>query len=177
MRQQLRLRVLLPVAVLGLLGAGFGAYATGRPASAEPLPPPPPSKTTTQATKPDKPAKKKSKPAPKAKKPAKPSAAPERSALEQALRRDRAVVVVFYTPGSAVDSAAIREARAGALALDAGFLSVNVKRNLEVEKLAAEYGVVHAPGVLVFVRGPKVASQFGYADRGTVAQAVANALS
>jgi hypothetical protein len=171
MRQQLRLRVLLPVAVLGLLGAGFGAWATGRPASAEPLPPPP--ATTTQAAKPDKPAKKKSKPAAKK---AKPSAAPERSALEQALRRERVVVVAFYTPRSAVDSAAIREARAGALALGAGFLSVNVKRNRDVEKLAAEYGVVHAPGVLVFVRGPKVASQFGYADRGTVAQAVANAL-
>jgi hypothetical protein len=172
MRQQLRLRVLLPVALLGLLGASFGAYATGRPASAEPLPPVPPA-TTTQAAKPDKPAKKKSKPAAKK---AKRSAAPERSALEQALRRDRAAVVVFYTPGGAVDSVAIREARAGALALDAGFLSVNVKRNREAEKLAADYGVVHAPGVLVFVRGPKVASQFGYADRETVAQAVANAL-
>ena len=46
MRQQLRLRVLLPLAVLGLLGAGFGAYAFGQapePAS-EPLPP-----TTTAA--------------------------------------------------------------------------------------------------------------------------------
>ena len=46
MRQQLRLRVLLPLAVLGLLGAGFGAYAFGQapePASA-PLPP-----TTTAA--------------------------------------------------------------------------------------------------------------------------------
>lgn len=30
MRQQLRLRVLLPLAVLGLLGAGFGAYAFGQ---------------------------------------------------------------------------------------------------------------------------------------------------
>ncbi len=173
MRQQLRLRVLLPVALLGLLGAGFGAYATGGPASAEPLPPGP-AATTTEAAKPDKRAKKKGKPAEKKK--ANPSAAPERSALERALRRDRAVVVVFYTPGSAVDSAAIREARAGALALDAGFLSVNVKRNRQVEKLAVEYGVLHAPGVLVVVRGPKVASQFGYADRETVAQAVANAL-
>jgi hypothetical protein len=46
MRQQLRLRVLLPLAVLGLLGAGFGAYAFGQapdPAS-ELLPP-----TTTGA--------------------------------------------------------------------------------------------------------------------------------
>ena len=49
MRQQLRLRVLLPLAVLGLLGAGFGAYAFGQapdPAST-PLPP-----TTTAPAKP-----------------------------------------------------------------------------------------------------------------------------
>jgi hypothetical protein len=46
MRQQLRLRVLLPLAVLGLLGAGFGAYAFGQPPdpASEPLPP-----TTTAA--------------------------------------------------------------------------------------------------------------------------------
>jgi hypothetical protein len=51
MRQQLRLRVLLPLAVLGLLGAGFGAYAFGQapePASG-PLPP------TTTAAAPAKP--------------------------------------------------------------------------------------------------------------------------
>lgn len=46
MRQQIRLRALLPLAVLGLLGAGFGAWAFGQgpePAS-EPIPP-----TTTAA--------------------------------------------------------------------------------------------------------------------------------
>jgi hypothetical protein len=51
MRQQLRLRVLLPLAVLGLLGAGFGAYAFGQapgPASG-PIPP------TTTAAAPAKP--------------------------------------------------------------------------------------------------------------------------
>lgn len=40
MRQQPRLRVLLPIAVLGLLGAGFGAYAFGQapePGSAPPV--------------------------------------------------------------------------------------------------------------------------------------------
>ena len=49
MRQQLRLRVLLPLAVLGLLGAGFGAYAFGQAPepAATPLPP-----TTTAAAKP-----------------------------------------------------------------------------------------------------------------------------
>ena len=38
MRHQLRLNVLLPVAVLGLLGAGFGAYAMGGPGAPESLP-------------------------------------------------------------------------------------------------------------------------------------------
>jgi hypothetical protein len=49
MRQQLRLRALLPLAVVGLLGAGFGAWAFGQspdPGS-EPLPP-----TTTAAAPP-----------------------------------------------------------------------------------------------------------------------------
>ena len=38
MRQRLRLNVLLPVAVLGLLGAGFGAFAMGGPDVPESLP-------------------------------------------------------------------------------------------------------------------------------------------
>ena len=53
MRQQLRLRVLLPLAVIGLLGAGFGAYAFGQAPepSSEPLPP------TTTAAAPAEPAR------------------------------------------------------------------------------------------------------------------------
>jgi hypothetical protein len=38
MREQLRLRVLIPVAVLGLLGAGFGAFAMGGPSEPESIP-------------------------------------------------------------------------------------------------------------------------------------------
>jgi hypothetical protein len=49
MRSQLRLRILLPVAVLGLLGVGFGAFAMGGPPEAVPVPP---STTTTTATAP-----------------------------------------------------------------------------------------------------------------------------
>lgn len=48
MRQQLRLRVLLPLAVLGLLGAGFAAYAFGQ--APEPVATPLPAATTTTAT-------------------------------------------------------------------------------------------------------------------------------
>lgn len=177
MRQQLRLRVILPVAVLGLLGAGFGAFAYGKPPEAVPVPP-----GTTQAEKPEPPAKAKSKGKkatrkPAAGKPAKRPAAPSRTALERALRAQRAVVVVFRTPGGGVDTVAVREARAGAIAAGAGFLAVNVARNAAVSDLARRYEVREAPAVLVFLRGPKVAAHFdGYADRDTVAQAVSNAL-
>jgi hypothetical protein len=53
MRSQLRLRVLLPVAVLGLLGIGFGAFAMGGPPDAGgPVTVP---STTTTATEPPAP--------------------------------------------------------------------------------------------------------------------------
>jgi len=295
MRQQLRLRVLLPVAVLGLLGAGFGAYATGRPP--EPPPVAPPAATATDAeptpTRPGAVSPKvwakrlealcvtadanvlhtvaelrtaedaeaylvaivdvhrwldpelaelgwpkgekaavaglradlersgtlasaglraleaenlakldrllleakrldgrigntlrrlgaetcldTSKAAAKRAENAR-QASPPRTALARALSRYRAAVVVFYTPGGKVDTAAIREARAAALEADVGFLALNAAAEGTVAKLAQDYDVFAAPAVLVFVRGPKVASQFGYADRNTVAQAVANAL-
>ncbi|HEY7562529.1 MAG TPA: hypothetical protein VH650_10170 [Gaiellaceae bacterium] len=50
MRQHLRLRVLLPVAVLGLLGAGFFAWASGGPAapSSQPVLPLPTTSTPTE---------------------------------------------------------------------------------------------------------------------------------
>jgi hypothetical protein len=48
MRQQVRLNVLIPVAVLGLLGAGFGAWAMGG-GSPSSVPAPAPAVTTTGA--------------------------------------------------------------------------------------------------------------------------------
>jgi hypothetical protein len=53
MRQQLRLNVLIPVAVLGLLGAGFGAYAMGGAPGPESVPAP---VTTTAPAAPAAPA-------------------------------------------------------------------------------------------------------------------------
>jgi hypothetical protein len=52
MRQHLRLRVLLPVAVLGLLGAGFFAWASGGPAAPSSQPVTPLPTTTTAPTEP-----------------------------------------------------------------------------------------------------------------------------
>jgi hypothetical protein len=162
-RQQLRLRVLAPVAILGLLGVGYGAFAYGTPEAPPPLPP-----ATTQPAE---------APAPTPKKPVKKPAVkkPHLSPLQRALRSSRVVVVVFYAPQSSVDSEAVQEARAGALAAGAGFLSVNVSKEAEVANLAQRYAVREAPAILVFVRGPRVVSQFDLVDRETVAQAVVNA--
>jgi thiol:disulfide interchange protein len=190
MRQQLRLRVLVPVAVLGLLGAGFGAFAMGGPAAPESMPvthptssaavdtgamdtgavdtapttttaPPPPAPTTTEAAPPSAPPKPK----------------PERTALEQELAEHRVVVVVFHTPGSDVDGEALFEARAGAAAANAGFLAVDVTKENTVAGIAAEYEVLSSPTVLVVVKSGEARSRFdGYVDRLTVAQAVTNAL-
>jgi hypothetical protein len=178
MRQQLRLRVLLPVAVLGLLGAGFGAYATGRPATPEPLPLPPTGSSATDTGAAETGA---AETVPTTTEAAPPAPAPEpqpKTQLEQALAKHRIVVVVFHTPDADLDATAVREARAGALAAGAGFLAVDVSREGAVAKLALEYEVLEAPTVLVLTRRSGVRSAFdGYVDRETVAQAVTNARS
>ncbi len=183
MRQQLRLRVILPVAVLGLLGAGFGAFAMGGPASpalplatssgavdtgavdtgavdTTPAPAPPPTTTTEPAPTPP---------------PATPKPEPK-TPLEQELAEHGIVVGVFHAPGADRDAAIVRESRAGADATDAGFLSVDVTKESAVADLAEEYEVVEAPTVLVVVRSGEVRQRFdGTVDRETVAQAVTNA--
>jgi hypothetical protein len=189
MRQHLRLNVLLPVAVLGLLGAGFGAFAMGGPDVPESLPvthptssgavdtgaadtgaadtapttptaPPPPAPATTEAAPP----------------PATPKPKPK-TALEKELAGHRVVVVVFHTPGSDLDGEALREARAGAVAANAGFLAVDVTKETAVADVAAEYEVLGSPTILVVVKSGEARSRFeGYVDRQTVAQAVTNAL-
>lgn len=158
MASQLRLRVILPVAVLGLLGLGIGAYATRGPAPDEGAPPPPAQTTTVKKPTPSKP--------PRA----------ERSPLEAALSRHSVVVVLFYAPGDDYDTIQTRETRAGALAADAGFLAVDVTRNKKVAELAAKYGVLDAPATVVFKRGPKAVFRVaGYMDRFAIAQAAASA--
>jgi hypothetical protein len=170
MASQLRLRVLLPVAVLGVLGLGVGAFAFGKPAQgadadavAANLANRPAATTTAPAsnttTNPGPPR-------------------PRLSPLERELKQHRVVVVLFYAPGSDYDTIQTREARAGALAANAGFLAVDVSKEKRLSKLATEYAVRGAPAVLVFARGPRVAARIqGYADRATVAQAAQNARS
>jgi len=184
MRQQLRLRVLVPIAVLGLLGAGFGAFAMGGPAAPESIPVHPTSSAavdtgatdtgaTDTAPTTTAPTTTETEPAPT---PTTPE--PEnQTRLEKQLAAHRVVVVVFHTPGVDLDAQAVREARAGAAAANAGYLAVDVTKESAVEDLAAEYEVLEAPTVLVIVRGGELRSRFaGVVDRLTVAQAVTNAL-
>jgi hypothetical protein len=190
--------VLLPLAVLGLLGAGFGAYAVGQgPAPYESQPvgsgPTPTGAGDTGAgdtgaadtgaaeTTPAPEPEPEPLPAPLPEEPLEPELedeiSPTMAALEEELEEQRAVVVAFYMPSAGLDGNVLREARAGASLARAGFISVNVAREGQVSELATEYAVIEAPAVLVFVRGPRVAKRFDrYVDRETVAQAVANSL-
>lgn len=185
MRQQLRLRVLIPVAVLGLLGAGFGAFAMGGPAAPESIPIPRPTSsaavdtgaTDTGATDTGATDTTATPPTTTEAVPAPPPPKPDKAPLQQELADHRTVVVVFHTPGSDLDSAAVREARAGASATGAGFLAVDVTKEGAVTDLAAEYEVLEAPTVLVVIRSGEARFRFeGIVDRETVAQAVTNAL-
>ena len=165
MASQLRLRILLPVAILAILGLGVGAFATTRNApgtsDADAVAARIAAKQNDKTQKPSKPATKPS---------------PQVSPLAGALRQHSVVVVLFYAPGDDYDTIQARETRAGALAAKAGFLALNVTKNRQVAALAAEYDVREAPATLIFTRGPRVAFRLaGYMDRQAVAQAAADA--
>jgi hypothetical protein len=167
MASQLRLHVLLPVAILGILGLGVGAFATTRStpdtSNADAVAARIAAKQKTKTQKPSKPTKKPS---------------PQLTPLESALRKHSVVVVLFYAPGDDYDTIQARETRAGALAANAGFLALKVTKNKQIAALAAQYDVREAPATVVFTRGPRVAYRAaGYLDRQAVAQAAADARS
>ena len=96
--------------------------------------------------------------------------------INSQLQRYGKVVVLFYEPGASYDAIQTREARAGALAAHAGFVSVNVSNNREVGQLASQYQVLESPTVLIFSRGIRLQARIeGYYDRTAIAQAVKNA--
>ena len=98
------------------------------------------------------------------------------SELERRLLENPVLVVVLYSPEATVDRLAIREARAGADAVDAGFLAVDVSSNRALKAIGAEHGIREAPSVLVYARWLGVVTTIsGFADRETVAQAAENA--
>ena len=108
------------------------------------------------------------------------------SALALALRAHPVVVVSLYTPNSSVDSMATAEAKHGADAAHVGFVAFNVADNKIVSPLSALLTgaptpadrVLDGPAVLVFQRPNTLFVRFnGFADRDTVAQAAANAVT
>jgi hypothetical protein len=173
MASQLRLQVLLPIAVLAVLGLAVSAFIMSRNkpgvSDADAI-------AARIAANHHEPTTTKPKPPATNPTPTPPKHAHHASTLKSALAHHSVVVVLFYEPGSDYDAIQTREARAGALAANAGFVTVNVSKNREVAKLAAEYDVLESPTVLVFRRGPKLKARLeGYNDRTTIVQAVRNA--
>jgi hypothetical protein len=94
------------------------------------------------------------------------------SALERRLAEHRVVVAVLYTPDATLDSLLVREARAGAAEVRAGFVAITPTDSRSAALLAKRYGVRAAPAVLVFVRWRGAVATFTeYVDRETIAQA------
>lgn len=96
-----------------------------------------------------------------------------------ALRSHNVVVVSLWGTGGKIDAMSRDEAAAGATAVGAGFVSLNVlESSREAEALTLELGtMLRAPTVLLFTSGGKLANTLeGFRDRETVAQSALNAL-
>jgi hypothetical protein len=125
--------------------------------------------TTTQTTT-------TAKPRPKPKSKPKPSSGV--AALDTALVNHPVVVVSLYAPNVALDTAAMNEAKAGAAAVDAGFVSFNIYDEKQARQIASLLGsdfTVANPEVLFFKRPRSLAFELqGFVDSQVVAQAAAN---
>ena len=95
--------------------------------------------------------------------------------IDHALRYSRVVVVSVSMPGAAVDAIVRREARAGAQASHAAFVTISAANERAVSGLVAKTGVLPAPAVVIVKRPGLVATTFSVTDAGTIAQAVAQA--
>jgi hypothetical protein len=93
-----------------------------------------------------------------------------------ALRSHDVVVVSLFDPQSRVDQISLAEASAGAKTAHAGFVPLDVLKQRQAGPLVRQLGVLPDPAVLVYRRPGDIVARFdGFADRDTVAQAVANA--
>jgi hypothetical protein len=101
--------------------------------------------------------------------------------LQWQLALHKIVVVSLYNPHADVDAISVAEAHAGATDTKAGFLLVNVLDNSIAGLLTGLLpggGLLPDPGVLVYrAPGDIMVRLDGFADRASVAQAVANALA
>jgi hypothetical protein len=164
------------VALGGLAALGLAAFTLmGGPsgaaeASLTPIKPLHPVRKVVQA---------RPKVAPKPKRPAPkpvallPGLTPE---IAAALLKHDVVVVSLFDPQARVDQISLAEASAGAKAAQAGFVPLDVLRQGQAGPLVRQLGVLPDPAVLVYRRPGELVARFdGFADRDTVAQAVANA--
>ena len=186
MRSQVRLRVLLPViavAVAGLLFVKFGLDALGLgPDTGEPVAASAVGSASPSATPQETPTTPGQTGTTGASAPAEePAAEPTSESgwltlLGNELEAHKVVVLVVYSPGSAVDSLILSEARLGASDVNAGFVSVNAQKEKMIGDLALTYDLRQTPAVLVFRPGPELMKKLvGFADRQTVAQAAQDA--
>ncbi len=205
MKSQLRLRVLLPLVAVAVLGLAAFRFAMGGE-DAQPVASPQPAVTlpavttaappaaTTEAAPTPSPQEKASKPKSKPKHGAKVKKTTVKKtkvkvstlqvksaeAFEKMLAKNDVVVAIFFSRDSELDDLATREARAGAEATGAAFAAINVvNEKLAREILGAGATVRDTPTVMVFAGGSNVAVSTlnGYNDRDTVAQAADNAAS
>lgn len=113
--------------------------------------------------------------APRVSSPAPAAALP--SVVARALGGHQVVVVSLVTPGSQVDVIAAQEASQGAARAGVGWVSLDVLDDSQAEPLMHRFGVVQAPGVLVFRRPGDLVSRIeGFADRDVVAQVATEAV-
>ena len=104
--------------------------------------------------------------------------------LADAMKRHAVVVLALVSPRSTVDNLTLAEAKAGATAAHAGFATVDVANNAQVQALSAlvsssadpQNRLLDAPAVLIFQRPRTLYIRVnGYVDADTVEQAVVNA--
>jgi hypothetical protein len=196
MNGQLRLNVILPIVLLAALAAAVALFMLSRGPSTPttepelaPLPRPThvpvaPSAKPKTAPKPAA-APAAAKPKPQTRPAVKPVARPKPKvklkeglppALNRALTARPVAVVSFVTPGAGLDELAAKEAAAGANAVGASFVTVDVGKERQARPYAVMLGALDAPTVLVFKRpGELFVRLNGFADLDTVAQAADNA--
>ena len=104
--------------------------------------------------------------------------------LLSALAHHAVVVLALVTPKSNVDQLTLAEAKAGASAARAGFVTISVSNNAQVAALSGLVGssadpqnrLLDAPAVLVFQRPQALYVRLnGYVDADTIEQAAVNA--
>jgi hypothetical protein len=179
-REQLRLKLVVPLVVIALGGLAVAKFVVLDDGSAEAEAAIPAATVVdTAGADSEPPAAASTTEEPGAEEPAAEEPPAEDAGvrkLDKALKKNKVVVVVVYSPDGAVDAQQVGEARAGAADVNVGFLSLNAAKEKEIGDFAQTYEIRTTPVVLVFRRGPELVGRFEtFADSVTVAQAAQDA--